>query len=479
MNDPIQPWVHDELAGADFGDERLDQRFSLVLDRLSRKPSLAIPAACGGRAEAVAAYRFFANAKVRPDRVLAPHYRATLARIAAQPRAFLVQDTTEIDLTRPAEVVGGPLDGESRRGLLDHALVAFTPDGAPLGVVAARLWARQAEAAGKGRKQKKKENRKRPLQDKESFRWLEAYRRACAVACACPATEVVCLSDSEGDVYECYAEALAAPAAARAHWIIRACQDRNLHEAERGLFEEVASGPVLLRLEVEVRQRPAKSGDGRKRKQARQRRVARVTVQAASVLLAAPERPGGRAAPVRVNCVLVREAAPPQGEPPLEWLLLTDLPVGTAEEALAVVEGYCVRWNIEVYFRVLKGGCRVEELQLEEDRRIEACLALYMIVAWRVLLATRLGRECPEVSCEAVFAPEEWQALYAVSKKEVPASPPPLGEVVKLVAALGGWLGRKGDGPPGPKAMWIGLQRLADFATAWLAFGPAPRPPPA
>src|SRR5262249_13913845 len=138
-----------------------------------------------------------------------------------------------------------------------------------------------------------------------------------------------------------------------------------------------------------------------------------------------------------------------------------------------VVEHYAVRWNVEVYFRVLKGGCRIEELQLEQDERIQACVALFMLVAWRLLYGTRLGRQCPEVSCEVVFASEEWKAVDVVSKGEpAPEPAPALAEVVAMVASLGGWLGRKGDGPPGPKVMWIGLRRLADLAIAWRAFGP-------
>jgi hypothetical protein len=310
MNDTIQPWVIDELADSDFGDERLDKRFSLVLGRLGARPSLSIPAAGGGRAEAVAAYRFFGNPKVTPDKVLAPHREATLRRIAPLPRVFLAQDTTEIDLTRPVEVVGGPLDDTCRRGFHDHALVAFTPDGTPLGTVAAHIWARpEEEGPPRTREEKKKENRKKPLEEKESFRWLEAYREACSVAEACPATEIVCLSDSEGDVHECFEEAARVRAEGRppARFIVRACQDRRLVAPEgEKLFAAAAAGPVLCRAKLEVRQRPAKPGKGRKRNQARKARLAEVTVLSASVTRAAPERPGGRGGPVRVNVVLVR-----------------------------------------------------------------------------------------------------------------------------------------------------------------------------
>lgn len=120
----------------------------------------------------------------------------------------------------------------------------------------------------------------------------------------------------------------------------------------------------------------------------------------------------------------------------------------------------------------MKSGCTIEQLQLETDERLVACLTLYMIVAWRVLYITMLGRECPDLPCDAVFEEAEWQAVYTVVKKQpLPRQPPRLAEMVAMIAGLGGHQGRKHDGPPGPKTMWIGLQRMQDFATAWVLFG--------
>jgi hypothetical protein len=499
IKEPLQDWIADELATADLSDERLDKRFRLLVDRFSRKPTLSIPAACRGRAETEAAYRFFDNPRVSPQKILKPHHQATLRRIREHAVVLLPQDTTEIDLTRPQEIVGGPLNSETRRGLHDHALLAFTTQGVPLGVLSAALWARDPASLTRSRKEKKKENRTKPIADKESYRWVKGLAVAHAIARAAPMTKVIALADSESDIHECFVDELILPlldagkedvyrcdgkgqsaaqqGALKAYRIIRACQDRNLqdNQTHNKLFAAVAATDVLQRLQIEVSKRDAKSGDGQKRKQARHKRLANVTVQAAKVELAAPERPAGsKVPPVTVNAVLLREVDAPAGEQPLEWLLLTDLPIDTKEEVLAVVEYYCVRWSIEIYFRVLKGGCKVEELQLETDERIKAALALYMIVAWRVLFVTRLGRDCPEMSCEAVFSPEEWQAVYAVVQaQKLPEKAPLLGEMVKMIATLGGYLGRKKDGPPGPKVMWIGLQRMADFATAWRAFGPA------
>jgi hypothetical protein len=171
-----------------------------------------------------------------------------------------------------------------------------------------------------------------------------------------------------------------------------------------------------------------------------------------------------------VNVVLLREENPPAGEPPIEWVLLTNLPIETVEQVLQVVEYYCCRWQIEIYFRVLKSGCRLEWSQLETAEAFQAYLALCMIVAWRVMYVMMLGRECPEIAADTVLEKDEWQAVYAVVKgEEPPAAAPPLGEMVKLIASLGGYQGRPSDGPPGPKAMWVGMQRMADLTLGWRA----------
>jgi hypothetical protein len=178
-----------------------------------------------------------------------------------------------------------------------------------------------------------------------------------------------------------------------------------------------------------------------------------------------------------LNVVLVREEQPPQGEEPVEWLLLTSLPIDDAEQVRQVIDYYRVRWMIEIFFRVLKSGCRVEERRFEAVDRVLACLAVYLIVAWRTLYVCRLGRSCPQLDCETIFEPAEWKATWKiVRRKDPPKSPPALGVMVKLVARLGGYVERQ-NSPPGPQTLWLGLQRVHDFARCWETFGPDAKPP--
>ena len=173
------------------------------------------------------------------------------------------------------------------------------------------------------------------------------------------------------------------------------------------------------------------------------------------------------------NVVLVEEIDPPEDAEPVEWLLVTSLPVDGREAIEAVIDYYRARWPIEPFFRTLKTGCRVEKLRLESLERLKPCLALYLIVTWRIQFATMLGRECPNVSCDVLFSDAEWRSVWHIVRNEPPpSSPPSLGEFLPILASLGGYLGRRHDPPPGPQTMWIGMRRMSDFAYAWLTFGP-------
>jgi hypothetical protein len=197
------------------------------------------------------------------------------------------------------------------------------------------------------------------------------------------------------------------------------------------------------------------------------------------VTLRPPWRPGQTLPSVSVNVVLVREPHPPTDEIPVEWMLLTSLPIHAIEQVRLVIEYYCVRWMIEVFFRTLKSGCRVEGWQFEQIDRHLRCLAVYLIVAWRTLYVCRLGRACPDISCEAIFEPAEWRSVYqVVNNKPPPRQPPSLGKLVRMIAALGGYVSRSRFSCPGPQTVWIGLQRMHDFARCWELFGPGAKQHP-
>ena len=468
----IAPWVEKEVAGVDLGDERLDARMAIVLDALGNRPNMSIPAACRGRAEMEGAYRFFDNAKVTFDKVLAPHIARTRERLVEQKVALLVQDTTEMDLTRPEqEVVGaGELDG-SRRGFLLHEMQAFTPEGVPLGTVWAEILNRTDGVSHASAAEKDYKRKHTPIEEKESLRWLTGLRQAREVVQQLPGVECVCVADSEADIYEVFAEPRGEPPV---HWLIRAGQDRALETAMTGhLRDEVLATPVLYTLDLRIRGRQAKTAAEKSaRRQNRETRQAHVEVRAATVTLRPPRRHDRDLPPITVNVVVVREPNPPTDEPPVEWILVTTLPIDTLEQVRTIVAYYCVRWNIEVFFRTLKSGCRIERRRFEHVDRILPCLALCLIVAWRTQFVCRLGRECPDLDCETIFEPSEWKAVWVVVKSQKPPKKAPrLREMVHLIAGLGGYVERS-ENEPGTQTTWIGLQRMYDLAWAWDTFGP-------
>jgi hypothetical protein len=453
-----------------------------VLSDLGNRPTASIPAACGGHKETMAAYRFFDNDKVTEEKVLQPHFEQTRQRMAAQEVVLLVQDTSELDLTRPGQQVkeAGPLDTAARRGVFMHPLHAFTPDGTPLGTAWCKYWTRDEESVTKSAEEKRRERKAAPIEDKESMRWLEGLRQTCNIAQTMPGVRCVCIADSEADIYELFAEPRGEQPV---DWLIRACQDRALEEgdsSQQHLRQSVLQSPVLFAQEISVRGRtPKTTCETRGRRQARVDRKAVVEVRAASVTLRPPRRSDRELPAVTVNVVLVREANPPPGEPAIEWLLVTTLPIDTVDQVRQVVQYYCVRWLIEVLFRVYKSGCRVEERLFEHLDRLLPCAAVYLIVAWRTLFVCRMGRSVPNLDCEALFQPSEWKSVWmAIHRETPPTTPPKLSVMIALIAQLGGYVNRpKRKDPPGPQTIWLGLQRMYDFAQAWDTFGPGAKTP--
>lgn len=467
----------DELKTADLKDKRLNERLCEVLSQLATRPTASIPAACGGRADMEAAYRLFDNEKTTFANILQPHTDATQRRMASQPVVVLVQDTTEADLTRPHQQVegAGPLDGPSRRGVLIHSLHAFTPDGTPLGTLSATPWVRGEEpiSASLARVQRKA----RPIEEKESYRWVTMLDKVQAVAEHCPTTHMITVADSEADIYEYVAQAMSPQHSG--DWIVRACQDRALLDddekpSKKHLRSTLLDQPVLLKKTIKVRGRQPKIAcEDRGRRQPRESRQAEMEVRATRVMLRPPQRMDRRLPAIRANAVLVREINPPSGDEPVEWMLLTSLPVDTLHEVELVVQYYSTRWMIEVFFRVLKSGCRIEDRRFEQMDRWLTCLAVYLVVAWRTLYVCRLGRSRPELDCEAVFEPAEWKSVWkVVHREDPPTTAPTMAKMVNLIAQLGGYLDRKQSGPPGPQTVWLGLQRMHDFALCWELFGP-------
>lgn len=466
--------LEDEVQGAAFGDQRLTNRLGKVIEEFGAKPNMSIPAATHGRAEMVGAYRFFDNDKVSPDKILQPHFEATRERISQAEVALLVQDTTDLDLTRPQQQVrgAGPMESNTRRGVFLHPLLAFDAHGLPLGVAWQKSWAREKIRKNPTSKERDDRQRRTPIEEKESFRWIEGMRAARKVAVDCPQTTCVCIADSDADVHELFWETEVA-SSGKLHLLIRACKNRITCDPRTNLLDATRSTPCLLQFSVNVSGRKAKPMmEKHKRHETRAARVAEIEVRATTVTINPPYRKFRKLPKVTLNIVLAEEPKPPDGVTPIQWLLVTTLPIDNVEQVQQIVTYYSIRWQIEIYFRTLKSGCRIEDRQFETLDRILNCLAVYLIISWKVMYLCRLGRECPDISCELIFEPSEWKSVYmTVRKKEPPTTPPSLNEMVRMIASLGGYVIRPKT-HPGTQTLWFGLQRVHDLSTAWETFGP-------
>jgi hypothetical protein len=482
----LESILTDEFQNAKFGDQRLTDRLVSIVERLSDHPNTSIPAAVDGRAEMEGAYRFFNNPSVTPEAIEAPHIAATLERLRQTKVALLVQDTTQIDLTRPEiQVEGsGPLDTQTRFGAFYHPMVAFDAQGLPLGIPWSKCWVRDELKTDRTASQKREQLRNTPIEQKESMCWVEGFRAVREIAASCPQTQCICVCDSESDIYEVLAEPRQTDGGNEVHWLVRAYHDRYLSKVldqdrvddESTLLVKVRNTALLYEATVDVSSRSSRrKNESRPRNQQRDARFATVQVRATTIHLRPPERSDRQLPEVTANVVLVEETKPPSGEVAIQWVLITTLPITTRKQVKLVVRYYSLRWQIEVYFKTLKSGCRVEERYFQRMGPLLNCFKVYTIIAWKILYLCRLSRECPDVSCEVVFEPSEWKPVYQILRKATPPKlAPTLNEMVKMVASLGGYVIRKSN-QPGTQTLWFGLQRLHDLSNAWISFGPDSR----
>jgi hypothetical protein len=449
----VADWAEEEFGDTDLGDQRLTKRLVQIVRDFCARPQASIPQACQSRSKTKATYRFFDHPDISMDKILTPHYEATLARARQEEVVLAVQDTTTLNYTaHPATENLGPIGYRLDKGigLILHDTMAFNRKGTPLGLMDVQCWARNPEDFGK-----KKRRHELAIEQKESHKWLVSFRKVAEAQKRCSATTFVSVGDREADLYELFDLALGDSAGAKL--LVRAMQNRALAQGQSHLWEEVQGQDVGAILEVHVPRRGNRAS-----------RVARLEVRFAPVTLKAPQKKKNLQE-ARIWAVLAKEVESPAEVEPIEWMLLTTCKVGTAEEAIEKVNWYGLRWGIEVYHRTLKSGCKIEERQLGQADRIEACLGVDMVVAWRVYHLTKLGREVPDVSCTVFFEEAEWKALsvYLTQNPVPPDQPPSLNKMIQMTATLGGFLGRKSDGQPGTKSLWIGLQRLDDITGMW------------
>jgi hypothetical protein len=374
-------WAEGEFGRVRLPDERLRKRLLTLARDLYARPQAPIPEACQSRAKTKAAYRFFDHAETGMEILLESHYQATRQRLTEQKIVLAVQDSTSLNYrAHPATDALGPLSRrvDGAMGLWLHDTMAFSMEGTPLGLLDVQCWARDAQEFGKHH-----QRQQRPIEQKESYKWLKSFQQVAAAQRLCPDTLLVSVGDREADIYELFELGREDPGGPKL--LVRAEDDRLLADGQGHLWPRVACQPVAATQDLQVPRRGAQPA-----------RVAHLEIRFAAVRLQPPQRKAHLPS-LPLGAVLAQEVNPPPGVKPLRWMLLTTCEITSAASALEKIDWYRLRWGIEAYHRTLKSGCRIEERQLGTADRIETCLALDLVVAWRIFHLAKLGREVPDV----------------------------------------------------------------------------------
>ena len=445
-------WTEEEFGTVPFFDERLKQRlFTLAADFYAQPGELVPQASNGSEAKTKAAYRFFKNSNVDMQTLIRPHIESTIERLRSHPVILAVQDTTTLNYTaHPPEGVG-PINTSKDRavGLLLHDTMAFTLEGTPLGLLNVHCWARDPEEAGK-----KYHRKELSIEEKESFKWLVSYRAVAEAQKLCPETMLVSVGDREADIYELFSEALQDPRNPRL--LVRAERTRQRKVEQEGLWPRMSGEPVAGGLKVRVPRRGSRPA-----------RTARLQVRLAQVVLRPPKK--SPLPPLSVWAVYAREVGySTKVKEPIDWMLLTTVKTESFEDACERLTWYSRRWGIEVYHRTVKSGCRIQDRRLDDVDSLEACLAIDLVVAWRVYWLTMTGRERPETPCDQILSKEEWRVLSVWATGKVADIAPSAQQAARWIGKLGGWLARGKEDNPGTTCMCRGLVRLPNIVQGYL-----------
>lgn len=444
-------WIDRELEGAYFQDVRLGKRLRTLLGLMANGIGQTIPLACQDWANTKAAYRFFSNPRINEEEILSGHFASTQTRAAAIKEPLLVlHDTTEFTYQSSGPGVGLISNLPRQRtvcGLLMHSSVAVTTDGLTPGLSAVKFWTRRHFKGTTALKRRVNPTRI-PIEEKESYKWLENMRQATALL-NFPAG-CIHIADREGDIFEffCTAQELGTK------FLVRTCVDRLAKDGNTTIHRVMKRVEVKGTLEIEVRHKDGKTDKA----------ILEIKYETLRVLPPI----GKQAAYPELELIVIyaRETSQPGGREPIEWKLATNLAVQTLEEALEKIKWYALRWKIETLHKILKSGCRAEQAKLRTAERLSKLIAVFCILSWRVFWMTMVQRTDPEIGAEAAITAQERTILDKLFG--IPEKTDDLSTCLIRIARLGGYLARASDPPPGNIVMWRGISRLTDIHLGFL-----------
>jgi hypothetical protein len=455
-----QGWVDREIAGCEFGDARLGDRFRKLLAQIGSAMGQSIPLVCRDWANTKAAYRFFSNDRVSEADILAGHFQSTRDRTVATDGLVLVlHDTTEFSYQRDKpEAIGvtksinsgrdkaGRLRSHTVCGILMHSSLAVTAEGLPLGLAAVKFWTRKKFKGTAALKSKINPTRV-PIEKKESIRWLENLKQSTAVLDD-PA-RCVHIGDRESDIYELFCAAQEV----ETHFLVRTCVDRLAGDGDHTVAEEMDEVAVIGLHRIEVRD---SNGDADE---------AVLEIRYRKIRVLPPIGKQNRYPALTLTVIHAEERGKPKNRKKVDWKLITDLPVQSRKDAIEKLEWYSLRWKIEVFHKILKSGCKAEESKLRTAQRLVNLISVFCILSWRVFWMTMLNRATPDAPPDLALTETEIGLLDHLieDKDRQPCRRKGISHYLTKIARLGGYLARAKDPPPGNTVMWRGLSRLTDI----------------
>lgn len=460
------PSVASEFLGACLPDRRLGARLIRIAEACCSAPEKGFPQVAGSDSQLEGIYRFLRNRRVSYGAVMEAHVERTAERVQAVGTAVVVHDTTEMQFRGEVRREGlGFLRGKDQ-GFLVHCALAVAADGSkrPLGVMGLKPWVRSGPARSESMPPHRSGSEYAKQTDKESDRWAELVEQS---AKRCGDAKLVHVMDREADAYP-----LLNRMRKQGHaFVVRMARNRVVSaegsdEWER-LSAVVSRAEDLLEVEVPLSRRKGSNVPRARRAFApRDSRIARLRFSAARVSIKRPHYLSDVPASLPINVVRVHEVGAPEGTDPVEWVLATSEPIESREDVEAIVNFYRTRWLIEEFFKSLKTGCSFEHRQLESYHALLNALALFVPIAWQLLLLRNLARTKPNEPASAVLSQNQVQVLVACSKKRLPSSPT-VREALYAVAALGGHLRNNGD--PGWQVLGRGIEKLLVLEVGWNA----------
>ena len=412
-------WAENEFGGAPLGDKRLSQRLVEVADDKWESPGASYSRAANGTWSKVKAYYRLIDkpddSAVTMTNILQPHREQTIRRMMDQSKVLCIDDGCELnynnlDKCKGLGVIGTNQTKAKSKGLHLHSTIATTTEGLPLGVLRSKCTAPELKS-----KDDKRPVSAIPIEEKNTFSWIEGLRDCSEIKRLMPHTSLIKVMDREADFFELFDEQRCN--CSNVEVLVRAKHDRNT-SGECKLFESARQSPVQAQLTIQVPRQSARSKKSKqKAKPKRKARNAEVSLRYTQVELNPPRYYKDKD-PITLTIICVVEDNPPANVKPLEWFLLTTIDVTSSDDAICCVKWYCLRWRIEDWHRVLKSGCKIEDLAHETAERLKRAIAINMVIAWRIMLMTLLGRETPELPPEVLFSDLEIKVLTALAKKK-------------------------------------------------------------